>query len=92
MFLLLNEKQCVDTFLNLHVALRIYLCMVASKCPGERSFSHEKRIKNELRNTMGKHRASAFCLMSIKHNVLHSSDFKDFVNDFGICKARKRIF
>ncbi|GBP88981.1 52 kDa repressor of the inhibitor of the protein kinase [Eumeta japonica] len=40
-------------FPNLEIALRIYLSLMITNCSGERSFSTLKRIKTELRNTMG---------------------------------------
>ena len=53
MLRLLSDNQCVKTFPNVHIALRIYLCMMASNCTGDRSFSRLKRIKDHLRSTMG---------------------------------------
>ena len=92
MFLLRNENQCADTTLNAHHAARTYSCIIASNCTGERSFSRLKRIKNEVRNSMRQHRASVLSRTSIKYDILRSLDFKHFVNDFAIRKARKRFF
>ena len=80
MFLLFNNGHCADTFPNVHVALRIYLYMMASNFMGERSFFLLERIKNKLGNTMGQHKAAALSLMSIEDDnffaifILHSRD------------------
>uniref|UniRef100_H2YLB1 HAT C-terminal dimerisation domain-containing protein n=1 Tax=Ciona savignyi TaxID=51511 RepID=H2YLB1_CIOSA len=72
MLLLLNENMCSHIFPNVHIALRIYLCMAPSNCCGERSFSKLKRIKNEARNSMGQERLNFLSLMSIENDVVDS--------------------
>ena len=59
MLLLLNEFQCTQSFLNVHIALRIYLCMTTSNCSGERSFSKLKRIKKMKLEVVWDNRDSA---------------------------------
>ena len=39
MFLIIHSNHWIDTFPNVEIALRIYLCMFATNCTGERSFS-----------------------------------------------------
>ena len=90
MFLLLNGNDWVQTFPNLLIALRIYLCMMASNCSGERSFSKLKRIKNELRSTMRQERVSKLSLMSIEHEILNNLDFEELIDAFATQKARKK--
>ena len=92
MFLLLNENQCSDAFPNMHVALRIYLYMVASNYYGERLFSRLKKIKNKLRNAMKQHRASALFLMSVEHDILRSLDFKDLSLTLPFARQESRHF
>ena len=92
MFKLLNDNDCADTFPNVHIALRIYLCVMVSNCTGERSVSRLKRIKSELRNTSGHRRVSALFLMSIEHEIMDSLNFQEVINDFAVRKARKRTF
>ena len=62
MFLLLKEKQCADTFLNVHLALHIYSLMMASNCTKENGFLCLQRIKNKLRNTMAHKELQLFAL------------------------------
>ena len=50
---MLCEGDLIDTFPNVHVALRMYLCIMVTCCSGERSFSKLALIKNDLRSTMG---------------------------------------
>ena len=54
-------------FPNIEVGLRIYLCLMATNCSGERSFSKLKRIKNERRSTMHQERLNRLTLMSLCH-------------------------
>uniref|UniRef100_H2YLB0 HAT C-terminal dimerisation domain-containing protein n=1 Tax=Ciona savignyi TaxID=51511 RepID=H2YLB0_CIOSA len=88
MLLLLNENMCSHIFPNVHIALRIYLCMAPSNCCGERSFSKLKRIKNEARNSMGQERLNFLSLMSIENDVVDSLFFTDLIRDFALRKAR----
>ena len=92
MFKLLSDNDCPDTFPNVHIALRVYLCMMVSNCTRERSFSRLKRRKSELRSTSGQRRVSALSLMSIEHEIMDSLNFQELINDFAIRKARKRSF
>ena len=61
---------------------------MSSNCTGERSFSKLKRIKNDLRSTMGQERLTHLSLMSIEHGVLTNLDFDDLVTDFARRKFR----
>ena len=86
MFQLLNDFK--QTFPNVLIAMRIYLSLMSSNCTGERSFSKLKRIKNDLRSTMGQERLTHLSLMSIEHGVLTNLDFDDLVTDFARRKFR----
>ena len=86
MFQLLNDFK--QTFPNVLIAMRIYLSLMSSNCTGERSFSKLKRIKDDLRSTMGQERLTHLSLMSIEHGVLTNLDFDDLVTDFARRKFR----
>lgn len=60
---LLVKQDVTPTFPIVQIALRLYLCN------GERTFSKLKRIKNELRSTMG------LSLMSIECDVQRNVNF-----------------
>ena len=79
MYNLLIEQDLVSTFPNIEVALRLYLCLMVSNCSGERTFSQLKRIKNELRSTMGQKQLNCLSLMSIECEVVRKLDFTSIV-------------
>ena len=89
MYNLLIEQDFVSTLPNIEVALRLYLCLMVSNCSGERTFSQLKRIKNELRSTMGQNRLNCLSLMSIECDVVQKIDFTSIVQDFALRKSRK---
>ena len=39
MFLIIHSNHWIETFPNVEIALRIYLCMFVTNCSGEHSFS-----------------------------------------------------
>uniref|UniRef100_A0A8C5GFL1 TTF-type domain-containing protein n=1 Tax=Gouania willdenowi TaxID=441366 RepID=A0A8C5GFL1_GOUWI len=80
------------TFPNVFVALRLFLTLPVSNCEGERSFSQLKRIKNELRTTMGQKRLSALSLMAIESELVRELDFEDLICNFAKKKTRKKNF
>ncbi|GBP20614.1 Zinc finger MYM-type protein 1 [Eumeta japonica] len=67
-------------FPNLEIALRIYLSLMITNCSGERSFSTLKRIKTELRNTMGQERLNHLTLLNIEHDLLKEVDIENSTN------------
>jgi hypothetical protein len=89
-YLLLKDCDLVQTFPNVDIALRIYLCMMASNCSGERSFSRLKRIKSELRSTMSQDRLNFLSIMCIETDVLNCINYTDVIDNFARCKLRKR--
>ena len=80
------------TFPNVFVALRLFLTLPVSNCEGERTFSRLKRIKNELRTTMGEKRLSSLSLMAIESELLRELDFEDLICNFAKKKTRKKNF
>ena len=92
MFLNLKENELSETCTNVEIALRIYLAMMVSNCTGERSFSKLKRLKSDLRSTMGQKRLTALSIMSMESDILRSLDFHKLVNDFAFTTARKIPF
>lgn len=89
MYKLLSSLNLCQTFPNVEITLRIYLCMMVSNASGERSFSKLGIVKGELRSSMGQERLSMFALMSIEHELLRSLDFTDTIEEFALAKARK---
>jgi len=53
---------------NIEIALCIYLCVMMTNCPGERSLSKLKRIQNELRSVMRQDRLNRLTPTSLDHD------------------------
>ena len=86
-----NKKHHVESaFLNIFIALRIYLILPVSNCTGERSFSHLKRIKNALRSTMGQERLSSLAILSIESELVRQIDFSTLIANFAELKSRRK--
>lgn len=91
MLKMLKGKNIVSTFPNIDVALRIFLCIPATNCTTESSFSTLKRIKNYLRNSLGDQKISDLALLSIESEIFDMIDFSDLIGKFASMKSRKRI-
>ena len=74
MYLQLIENGLEETFPNVVIAFKMYLCMFVTNCKGERSFSKLKLLKNYLMNTMGQERLASLALLSIEHELLDTID------------------
>ena len=88
-FSLIKEHSLESTFPNIAVCLRIYLCMMVTNCSGERSFSKLKRIKNELRTSIGQVRLNHLSLLSIEHELLREINTDHIIKKFASQKTRK---
>ena len=91
MFCLIVQHDLVSIFPNVEVVLRIYLSMMVSNCSGERTFSKLKRIKNEVRSTMGETRLNFLSIMSIESDILRDLDFSSIIETFACLKTRKVV-
>lgn len=87
---LIKSDKLEETFPNVEVATRIFLCLMVTNCSGERSFSQLKRIKNELRTTMLQERLSNLSIMCIESDILQKIEFEDIIEDFAQQKSRKK--
>ncbi|XP_068227950.1 uncharacterized protein [Palaemon carinicauda] len=84
MYKIIHRHDMVETFANVEIVLRLYLCMFVTNCTGERSFSKLKLLKNYLRNTMGQNCLSSLTLLSIEHEKLRVLDFTDVIKQFAV--------
>ena len=91
MLQIIRKNGIQTTFPGVFVALRLFLTLAVTNCEGERSFSQLKRVKNELRTTMGHKRLSALSLMAIESEQVKQMDFEDLLNDFASRKVRKKL-
>ena len=60
-----------------------------SNCSGERSFSALKRIKSNLKTTMGQARLNSLSIICIEKTLLRELDPCDIIENFTTAKARK---
>ena len=62
-----------------------------SNCSGERSFSVLKRVKNQLRSSMGQKRLNSLALLCIEKELLEKIDTDDIIKSFALSKSRKCV-
>ena len=62
-----------------------------SNCSGERSFSLLKRVKNQLRSSMGQKRLNSLALLCIEKELLEKIDTDDIIKSFALSKSRKCV-
>ena len=91
MYNLIKKNKLELLFLNVNIALRIYLSLMVTNCSGERSFSKLKRIKNEQRTSLGQDKLNSLTLLSIEHEVMEEIKVGDIIKKFASLKARKRV-
>lgn len=87
-FLRFNSLE--DVYPNLDIALRISLCIPATNCAGERSFSCLRRVKNYLRTSTSEQRLNSLSLLCIEANTTKTLSYEDIINEFAIKKSRKK--
>ena len=91
MFRFINENEFMHAFPNVCVVFRLYLCLMISNCSGERSFSVLKRVKNQLRSSMGQKRLNSLSLLCIENELLEKIDTDDIIKSFALSKSRKCV-
>jgi len=89
MYMFLVDQKLNNAFPNVSIALRMYLSLMVSNCSGERSFSTLKRVKSQLRSTMGQTRLNSLSLMCIESHLLQSMNFNKIIDHFAHIKSRK---
>ena len=82
LYRLIVDNSFGSCFPNVEIALKIYLTLMVTNCSGERSFSKLKRIKNEVRVSMGQTRLSHLSLMSIEHELLREITTSRIIEEF----------
>ena len=65
--------------------------MMVTNSSAERSFSKLKKIKNELRTSMGKQWLNYLSLISIENQPMHEIDIKQIIRKFAHQKSRRSI-
>uniref|UniRef100_A0A1B8Y1W6 TTF-type domain-containing protein n=1 Tax=Xenopus tropicalis TaxID=8364 RepID=A0A1B8Y1W6_XENTR len=75
---------------NVYVALRIFLCTLATNCSAERSFSCLKRVKNYLRSSLNEERLNSFALLAIEADIVRKFSFDSIIDKFAKRKVRAK--
>lgn len=90
----LRQENLQQTFPNVGIALRMYLCTAVSNCSAERSFSALKRVKSYLRSTMKEQKLNSLAILHIEADILNGEGFeyKDLIDEFATMKARRKHF
>ena len=91
MYNVVIKDNIQSAFPNIEITLRLFLTLMVTNCSGERSFSRQKRIKNEARSTMSKKRLSDLSILSIESDKLRTLTFADIIDDFAAKRARKKL-
>ena len=79
-----------SAFVNVCIAIRIFLTMPVTVASAERSISKLKLVKNYyLRSKMKQERLSGLAIMSIEYDAAKSIDYSDIIDKFAQAKARK---
>ena len=83
-----------NAFLNVEIALRIFLTWMITNCSAERSFSQLKRLKNHLRTILGQDKLESLFLLCIEADIglLLKISFDEVLKEFAMVKARKKMF
>ena len=76
-------------FVNVCIAIRIFLTLPVTVASAERSFSKLKLVKNYLRSKMKQERLSGLAIMSIEYDTAKLIDYSDIIHKFALAKARK---
>jgi len=79
-------------FLNVTIALRLYLTLPVTVCEGERSFSRLVLNKNRLRSCLQQDKLNALAVLAIESDIVRDMSFDDVVSKFCHTKVRKKSF
>ena len=74
---LIVEDRLTDTFLNVEIALRMYLVRMMFNSSSERSFTKFKLMNNRLRTPMIQERLSALSLLILESDILREYSLSD---------------
>lgn len=90
MSMLLKEKNISDLFPYIDIVTRIFLCLPASNCSAERSFSTLKIIKNYLRSKLTEDLLNSFAILNIENEICRKIDYEDIINEFACTKSHRK--
>lgn len=76
------KQNLQDIYLNIEIALRIFLTIPVTTASCERSFSKLKLIKNYLRSTIGQERLTSMAILSIEHEFSRQISYDEIIDEF----------
>jgi hypothetical protein len=85
----MREHGISEAFPKVDTAFRLYLTLPVAKTEGERSFSVLKRVKNQLRSTVGQDKLCDLSLLTIEADLINNINFENVVTEFAKLKSRK---
>lgn len=88
----LKENNTSDLFPYIDIVSRMFLCLPASNCSAERSFSTLKRIKNNLRSRLTEDHLNSLSILNIENDICRNIDYEDIINEFANNKSRRNNF
>ena len=66
------------------------LCIPATNCSSERSFSCLKQVKNYLRSTLSQEKLNALALLCMESELMNKISYDDIIDDSANRKSRKK--
>lgn len=87
----LRQEGLQSVYPNVDIALRICVCIPATNCTGERSFSC-LRVKNYYRSKMIQDKLNDLAVLNIESDITISLTYDDVIDDFANMKARRVTF
>jgi len=69
MSIYIRNKNLVEVYPYIDIALRMILCTPTTNCSAEQSFSTLKRVKSYLRSTMKEKRLNALADLNIESEI-----------------------
>ena len=91
LYQIMCKEKIHTAFPNVEALFGLFQSLMVTNCSGKRSFSRLKNIKNELRSTMSQKRLSSLSILCIESDKLKQINFDEFLHDFALTKARKKI-
>ena len=77
-------------YTELYVALRMFLCNLATNYSTERSFSSLRRIKSYLRSPLSSERLNDLAIINVEATLTNSLNYTDVIKTFASKQARKK--
>ncbi|KAF0754583.1 zinc finger MYM-type protein 1-like [Aphis craccivora] len=87
----IKTSNLENLFLNLTVALRIFITIPATVASAERSFSVLKRVTNVLRS-MCQNRLSSLGVLAVEKEIAKNTNLDAVIDGFAMIKAKKGTF